>query len=440
MGYLTRYGRLLAPAAARPGAILEVIIGMVVVIGVCYVIRPADPLLSTIGYPWIWVVATVFALRYGALLGVLAGLCIAAAWVFFYDQGGNAEFPAMFFVGGFAQLVITGHFCDIWVNRVKRFQSARDYLDDRLVSLTNNHYLLRVSHERLERDLLTKPSTLRDAVKYLRSLSVSNTQGGALPNAQAMLEFSARSCQLGVAAIFPVSDSEPALNAVASVGGSFGLERGDPLVRECLEKRVLVHLRQIDDAESAYLACVPVISASDELTGILVVRRMPFLSLNFDNLQLLLVLLNYYADGIEQQALVAPVQRAVSQCPYEFALELARLSHMQKIGGVSSSLVALVFPREAIAESLFDQVLRQRRTLDLLWTFHTEQAQVIMSLLPLADKNAITGYLIRIDDNLHKQFNTNLEEAHVAVYSATVDADPPSYGLERLLERCNYRG
>lgn len=440
MGRIGRYGRLLAPAATRPGAIVEVVIGMVVVMGICYAIRPADPILLGIGFPWIWLAATVFALRYGAVLGVLAGLCIAAVWVLLYGINSDTDFPTMFFVGGFTQLVVTGHFCDVWANRMKRLQSAQDYLDDRLASLTNNHYLLRISHQQLERNLLTTPSTLRDAVRYLRDMSVSNLQDEVLPNAQIMLEFAARSCQLGAASVFPVSDGELVPQAVASIGESFTLDVNDRLVRECLEQRVLVHLRHIDNDESAYLACVPIISASRELMGILVVRLMPFLSLNFDNLQFLLVLLGYYADGIEQQEIVRPVQDQVSQCPYEFALELGRLGHMQQISGVPSSLVALAFPREGIAESLLSQVLRQHRALDLRWTFSTEHAEVVMTLMPLTDENGISGYLQRLEEEFRKQFDTDLAKAHVAVHAAAIDASLPSYGLEGLLERCGYGG
>ena len=437
-GSVGLYGRLFAPAATRPASIIEVIVGMILVFGVCYLIRPGDPLLLGINFPWIWLAATVFALRYGALLGVLAGLCVALAWLVFYGDAGAAAFPAMFFVGGLTQLVITGHFCDVWANRANRLQSVNNYLNDRLVSITNNHYLLRVSRERLERDLLSKPSTLRDAVGYLRSLSASNVQSDPLPNAQSMLEFAALSCQIGVASIFPVTRNGLAQQAIASVGERFELNADDPLLRECVEKRALAHLRHIDAQESAYLACVPIIAASDQMTGVLVVRRMPFLSLNFDNLQLLLVLLNYYADGIEQQAVVTQVQKVVAECPYDFALELGRLAHMRQVSGVHSSLVALVFPRGTIGDSLFDQVVRQRRTLDLLWAFSTEQTQVVVVLMPLTDENGIDGYLLRIESNLKTQFDTDLAQAHVAVHSAAVDDAAPGVGLEKLLVRCGH--
>lgn len=431
-------GRLFRKTAARPLAIVEVILGMVIIIGACYVIRPADPLLLALEFPWIWVAAAVFALRYGALLGVLAGLCIAAGWVVLYSLADSVLFPSMWFVGGLTLVIISGHFCDVWAYRAHRLESMNDYLSDRLVAITNNHYLLRISHDRLEKDLLSKPSTLRDAVGYLRSLSASNLKNEPLPNAQVMLEFAALSCQIDVASIFLSTQGNLVPQPIAWVGEHFDLNIHDPLLRECVEKHALAHLHHIDATESDYLACVPIIASSGQLKGVLVVRNMRFLSLSFDNLQLLLVLLNYYADGIDQQAIVKPVQHIVAQCPYDFSLEMGRLAHMQQVSGVESSLVALVFPRKTIADSLFDQVVRQHRTLDLFWSLSTEEAQVAVILMPLTNETGVAGYLLRLENSLKLQFNTDLVEARVAVHSAVVDADNPGLELKGLLELCGY--
>lgn len=439
-GKLEGYGRLLRSTATRPLAIVEVIIGMVAVMGAGFLIRPGDPLLLGLDFPWVWVVATVFALRYGALLGVLAGLCIAAGWAVFYSQADGALFPSMFFVGGLVVVIISGHFCDVWAYRAHRLQSINDYLSDRLVAITNNHYLLRISHDRLEKDLLSKPSTLRDAVGYLRKLSASNPKNEPLPNAQIMLEFAALSCQIDVASIFLATHAQLTTQPIAWVGEHFELNVNDALLRECVEKNALAHLHHIDANESDYLACVPIIASSGQLKGVLVVRNMPFLSLSFDNLQLLLVLLNYYADGIEQQHVIKPVQQIVPQCPYGFALEMGRLARMREISGVQSSLVALVFPRRTIADSLFDQVVRQHRTLDLLWTFSTEESQVAVTLMPLTNEVGVDGYLLRLENSLKLQFNTDFVEARVAVHSAAVQADTPGLELKGLLELSGYHG
>ncbi|MDM8357590.1 PelD GGDEF domain-containing protein [Pandoraea communis] len=439
-GSVSTYGRLLAPAATRPVMVFEVITGMALAVAIAWLLRPGDPLLIGLGFPWMWLVALVMALRYGALLGVVAGLVLAAVWYGLYGRHG-APFPAMFFVGGFTMIVIGGHFCDIWGNRATRARGINTYLNDRLVAITNNHYLLRVSHERLERDLLTKPSTMRDAITRLRELTLSSDPAATndpLPNAQAMLEFAALTCQMEVASIFPVRNARLDATAVAHVGETFTAVPSDPLVQACLRDGTLSHVR--DDTsvgeESAYIVCAPLTDAQGNINGMLIVRSMPFLALNHDNLQLLLVLLAYYADGLTQQAPVASVRDKVPAAPYDFALELGRLARIKRESGIQSSLVALVFPRGASGDSLFEQTVRSRRALDTLWVQSTPHQQIAIALMPITDESGIDGYLIRIENALRQQYGLDFQAGHVAVHSASVDELAPGAGLSKLLERC----
>lgn len=423
---------------ARPIAVLEIIVGMTVVLGICYVFQPTDPLLLNMDFPWVWLAATIFALRYGALLGVLAGLCIVLAWLLFYSQSAIEVLPPTSFIGGLVQLILVGHFCDLWTSRIERERAVNDYLGDRLAAITNNHYLLRISHARLEKDLLSKPSTLRDAIVHLRGLAASDSQRDGLPNMQAMLEYVALSCQIGEAGVFPLVGKSMSSESIACIGERFQLDAQDPLVDECIASQALVHFRQLDGIGSAYLACVPVLFSGERLAGVLVVRRMPFLSLNFDNLQLLLVLINYYADGIEQRTLVAPVQKLVPECPEDFALELGRLARMRRASGVESSLVALVIPRGPVGDPLFDQLIHYHRTLDLSWTFGTEFAQVSVALLPLADEYDAEGYLLRIESDFKSRFSTDFVQAQIASYRSDIDPNNPGDGLLQFLLRCGY--
>ena len=440
-GNVSTYGRLLAPAATRPAMVFEVITGMALAVAIAWLLRPGDPLLIGLGFPWMWLVALVMALRYGALLGVVAGLVLVATWYGLYGRHGQ-PFPTMFFAGGFTTIVVGGHFCDIWGNRATRARGINTYLNDRLLALTSNHYLLRVSHERLERDLLTKPSTMRDAITLLRDLTLTEealATNEPLPNAQSMLEFAALTCQIETASIFPVRRNRLDTTAAARVGEAFTPVDSDPLVQTCLREGRLAHVR--DDTtvgeDSAYIVCAPLTDVQGNINGMLIVRNMSFLALNHDNLQLLLVLLSYYADGIAQQGPVASVRDAVPEVPYDFALELGRLARAKRESGIQSSLVALVFPRGASGDSLFEQTVRSRRALDAQWLQSTPSHQIAVALMPITDDSGIDGYLLRIENGLRQQYGLDFQTGHVAVHAASVDERAPGDGLKKLLERCH---
>jgi polysaccharide biosynthesis protein PelD len=162
---------------------------------------------------------------------------------------------------------------------------------------------------------------------------------------------------------------------------------------------------------------------------------MPFLSLNYDNLQLLLVLLCYYADGVEHSSFVQRILDRVPNCPPDFALDLGRLTRLRQKAGVASSLVALVFPRDEAGDSLFEHVMRRRRSLDVMWPVQTPRQSVLLNLMPATDTTGIEGYLARIEASLLAQFNLDLERARVGVHTLHLDGGEPGAALARLLKR-----
>lgn len=439
-----RLGRLLAPSVKWPVTILETLLGTLLVVGFCYWLRPADPLLTGAGFPWIWLVPLVFALRYGSLSGLFSGMLLLGVWFMVMAPAPapapGGVFPTLFFVGGFLLTIVAGYFSDIWSTRIKHMQGVNDYVSDRLSVLTSNHYLLRVSHERLEQELLAQPFTLRDAVGFLQRQSAVQGMDEALPNMSSVLEFVALNCQLETASVYAVTGGQLSAQAVASIGNGCRLNPDDPMLRETLEHRMLVHLQELDSRESEYLACVPMKNSRDELRGVLLIQRMPFLAVSKDNLQLLMTLLGYYINGLESAHLIGRVQQHVPGCPAPVALELARLAQLQFETGVRSSLLVMAFPASGVADSLHDEMVRQQRVMDMLWTFSTERARIAVMLLPLAGNKGVDGYLMRLDDILMRQFNTGLAGAGVAVHAAHIDNNQPGEALAGLLRRCENHG
>ena len=453
-GNLSPVRRLVAPAATRPFAIVETIVFMLVVLGLCWALDRTDPLLMKSGFPWLWLAPLVIGLRYGTLLGLLASAMTVGAWYLLGASHGQA-WPLMFFTGGLLQTVVAGHFGDTWGNRAARASTINDYLNDRLVAITNSHYLMRLSHERLEKDLLSRPTTLRDSITELRRLSVlgesvgegaqaSNASNAAkvtplrdLPGAHGLLEFVAQVCQIEVAGLFPVRNGQVGTEAAARVGDDFALAPDDELVTHAIGTMSVAHLKSEDipTAQSQYLVCAPLVSADSQLLAVLVIKRMPFLSLNFDNLQLLLVLLGYYADGVEHAGLVQGILTTVPGCPYDFALDLGRLTRLQRDAGIASSMVALAFPRDEAGDSLFEHVIRRRRALDLMWPVQTASQSVLVNLMPATDTTGIDGYLARIESSLSAQFNLDLESARVGVHTLHLGSMEPGLALQRLLKR-----
>lgn len=463
----TRWASAVAPppggARKRAIALVEAAVATVAAIGLCAAFRPHDPLLMATGFGWIWIVPVVLALRYGTIIGACSGLIVLASWYVLYPGGpAHAGAPAFglaaaaaaqpfsvsFFFGGFVLTLVGGQFGDIWATRLRQARVANDYLSERLAILTRNQFMLRLSHERLEHDLMSRPATLRDSLVRLRQLVLTQELPQALAGdvalrgAQPFLETAAQACQFERAAIYGWRGDGPLPDAVASIGAPFEFDPDDPLIREALESHTLVDVgsaAQQQAAGSKYVVCVPLVDAQKEPIGLLVVHSMPFLALNTDNLQFLLVLCHFYSDGVRHAAITRDVLNAFASCPYEFALDYARLVHLARDTKVASSLVALVFPNEERNEVWFQHELRTRRALDAQWAIRDERHLAMLTLMPLSGEGAVDGYLLRIEENMRAQYGVDFEAARVAVHAIAVPRDEPLAALRRLLELCDVR-
>lgn len=410
---------------------------------------PNDPFGVHRQFPWLWTVPAIVAMRYGTSTGVWTTVVLLGAWFAWYVLAPRfglvpslhaTVFPEAYFVGGVVWVLICGQFSDVWSARHRRIMAANAYLNERLQTVTRNHFLLRLSHESLEQDMLSKPMTLRESLVHLRELTGTDRgRGDPMPGASDFLKIIGHSCQLEIASVHPVADGAPDLMPAASLGAAGDLQGNDPLVLACIKQHKLAHVKHIDEATqtSRYLVCAPLLAASGRLLGILAVEKMPFFALNDDILQLMTVLAGYYADGLEREYAVFGICEQLPDCPHDFALDLIRLCRIHNDAGIDSSVVALVFDKTDAGQDLFENVKRMKRSIDQSWTFSNDRHHVLITLLPLSGSQAVEGYLVRVEHALQTLFGKNFVSAHVAPHIGYLSSSPPAKILARLLEQCD---
>ena len=431
----------LAPKQANRLMLFEIALFTFGIISLGAWSNPNDPFMVELPFPWLWLAPTLLGLRYGTLAAFGSIGLIAGSWSLWDLLSQNPNlFPAHFFMGGLILSLIAGEFADVWIVRLKRVREANAYLNERLESLTRRHYLLKLSHERLEQDMLTKPMTLRDSIMHIREIMVTGLQDpSALPHANAVMHLLAQTCQLEVAALYPVNQGKVNKKADASIGTPQELDLDDALLTYALEKNELSHLQteSLQNAESHYLVVAPLIATNQQCLGVLVVERMPFLSLNQETLQFLGVLLGYYADNVKLIPLAMKILRDNPTCPIEFASELLRLERVQRESGLPSSITAFVISESPHRQDIFAEMVRQRRQMDISWDIRLSDRDIIITMMPLHGDAAVTGYLLRSQKWLKEMFNApSFSDAKVTPYTALVNERPAADLLNNLLERC----
>jgi polysaccharide biosynthesis protein PelD len=418
-------------------------------LALAYWLTPDDPFGIRAQFPWLWLIPALLALRYGTIDGLFASLLLFALWFVaskFFGQPQPEIFPQQYFLGGLVMILICGQFADVWNSRLDRVRTVNGYLDDRLKTLTRSHFLLRLSHERIEQELLVRPITLRDLLDQLQVIGNNPTQAPqnakALAGCEHLLRILTQSCELEDASIYRVVGDPKNLRLeetpVTSTGEALALNSADPLISLAMETATLAHVQASDASlyASDYLVCAPIQTSNRTLLGMVVVRGMRFFALNNENLQLITVLNGYYADALMRVELTRPVLLIQPDCPADFALELVRLQSLFNIAKIESAIVGLVFEKTPQSESVYEQVCRMRRTIDLTWVIELAEHRVIVSLLSLAGAPAIEGFLMRIEGDLQEQFGTSFAQSHIAVHTVTIASDPAAETLEKLLIRC----
>ncbi len=420
--------------ALQPQRLLEIALLLAAGLLLSTLARPQDPFWIHGDYPWIWLMPTVVALRYGALTGLLGAIVLLAlGFALLRWHLAPVDFSSTFLVGGLVQVLVVGHVSDRWSEVHKRQKGSNQYLTERLRALTTAHYLLRVSHDRLEQEVYIRPVTLRGAIERLREIvpvlhppSVSGSP--MLGNTQALLELLSMLFQLTQAAIYPVSDRGKLLSQpVATIGPVNPLQEDDPVLVHALKRSRLTHLKEVlEESPPHYLVVAPIVTDHTPIVAVLVVSEMSFLSLNQENLEFLQVLLDYYADSVFQSELVRPILEQVPECQYRFGVELARAGQLRARYDIRSSLVALSFPQGGRHDTAFQDVLRQLRSLDLYWEETTQERQHALVLLPLTQLPDVDEFLLRLDGGLKTHFELSLEDPDIHTYTLLVDAVNPA--------------
>lgn len=278
----------------RPMPLLEVCAGMGAVIGVSWWLRPDDPLLTMAAYPWMAVATTIFAARYGVLAGSLAIVILTPAWWLFYGRHGVAV-PAVAFAGLAIQTLIVGHLCDGLRSDLREVLEERSSLRRRMAAITGDYYLIKAAREQSEKEQLQRTAR---SLQGRGGRDSAFTDSVPLPGAQRVLEQIALTGTITQAGLYACVDGRLNSDPCGCVGATFVLDSHYPLVAQSVEKQVLTWANESDFHRAIYLVCIPVLTSDQQLLGVVVIRRMAFLALNRDNLELLFVLLSAYADGI----------------------------------------------------------------------------------------------------------------------------------------------
>lgn len=399
-----------------------------------YMIVPNDPLNTHI-FPWIWIAPILIALRYGVLLGIVSVLSFLFSWLLWsYGHAQAAvEFPRLTFLGGTIMVMICGEFSGVWISRIRRVEELQHYTEQRLELLTRRLYLLSLSHDRLEQDLIGRPASLREGLKELNRILPAENK---LPGVELYLALVVRQCNLSVAGVHAVRDGKLDPQAAANIGAFTPADEHDPLIMHCLNSGELAHINteeKLSTLTSRYLVAVPAKTADGRILAIMAVEKMPFFALQTENMQTLSVLSSYYADTISASEFTSYLTDKLVDCPIDFFKAMYTLRRLQRDMQISSMMVGFAARNTHESGEQLKSIANAVRGLDETWTLIRGDWRICLVLLPLSGDSSLGGYLDRIDRNFIERFGIRPGQADIFTRSITLDQDPVSGKLDNFI-------
>ncbi len=354
-----------------------------------YFFNGHDPFFCTTAFPWLWFAPLLISLRYGLAPGIFSVSLITLLMLLMSRDGRLPyPFPSHYLLGGLLLTMISGQFSTVWRQRLRHAERLSEHAVERAQQISRAYFMVRLSHDRLEQNLISKPVTLRQAMVDLRFLLVRHTGKISQEVATELLAILAHYCHLDSAAIHLVDNGRIHKNPVAACGKGAPFDSQDILLTSAMEKGNTSYQSVAtippDGQRSHYLVVSPMCSSSGEVLAVLLVSEMPFMSLNRENLQILGVLLSYCVENAFATQKGAEVLAVFPSCPPAFASDLIKMHRLNRDLGIDSTLAILHVHPNPRENEVVASIEKAQRGLDHIWSLQTAAGNVLLTLMPFS--------------------------------------------------------
>ena len=394
--------------------VLETALWPALFVFLSFVSNPNNPFYINEGFPWPWLGPWLIGLRYGVGYGTAAALGLLGCWGLL---AWSPQFPRLYFLGGAIATLIAGEFGSYWRLQMLRSQESLHFLNDKVERLTRRLYLIKLSHDELEYEMVDRPGTLRESLIALRVLMDRHTrenplEATGLTGAQFMLDFVVQHCRIESAAMYSVR-MEPTieLTRVAVAGRMQDPANDDPMVMRALESGYQVHLQDAlmeSVPGNQLIAATPLISSERQPFGLVAIGSMPFTALTTDNLQTIAVLIESYADYLRLSLNASNILSQWPDAPRSLTGEFAWLARLFNEFGLASRCVVWRV-QHAREQEMLDEVLQLHSRGETAWRLPVDRKgenhkPCVIALVPFSDAAGVRIYKQRVFDNMDRSF------------------------------------
>lgn len=376
----------------------ETIAMVILFVGVGYLFNSHDVLFFDSRIPFLLIFLSVITLFHGFENGMLSVGIFAVVIALFYEKFHYVEF-----LTSLMMTLLFSEFHYYWTKRISEAEADSEFRNIKLSELSRAFYTLKISHDQLEKNYVTKPMSLRNSL-----LSIKDLKGDKSERFASFLKLLEKSFHVNIGTIVYKSNEDKrddTYTMIASSEDAKEIVYSDPLIEKVLQVKKPVFISDDTSESDLYIAVIPAIQ-QEIIVGMLLIEKMPFLAFNRETLISISILFEYFFNEMKKQDVLSRNQRLQVIKDEEYKYEYFRLFEMKKLYNVDSTTFVIKTYSELLATRLHEKIDKLLRSLDMVTIIKHENRFYISIFFPLADKSAAMGFFNRLQNNMD-DFNVN---------------------------------
>jgi hypothetical protein len=426
-----------------PMAIVETLLLTFLIPGIGWLIHKGDPFFLGHRFSWLLFAPLLLGLRHGFVPACASAIVLDGAVVVAWRTQlvPMAKLPGELLIGMIALAMLTGQFSDVWKREIVRLDGGFDVLKKQLNELGRAHFLLELSHDRLQEQQGKGTPNLRDAMLAVQR--VAQVQGHATLQSlgEHIMDVLATYCLLEVATLHALRGDSVVVQPVAVLGRPSSLDVSDAQLRHAIRRKQLTYLptgsseKERDAAtKTRLLAVVPLVDAWGTLHAIVCVESMPFIAFERRNLEALAILGGRFADILATGGKISSVERGRRQ---EFEIRLRRALRDLVQHDVPSTVFGLIIRKgSAVSDSIELLLSGALRDLDFPLVLRDSAGNYsVFILLPLTDEAGARALGARIERIVRQELNMPISRSGAFHFFHVLRGDDTVEGIMRQIEQ-----
>ena len=373
-------------------------------LAVVFFIKPDDPFFVKSDLNFFTIVLALVSLFHGFIASIITMLIFMVISIVSYLN----QFPIYHFLWYLVLALIFSEAHYLWSNKNKKLEKELDYLMEKVRNLRENLFILKISHDQIEKNYVLKPMSIRNALNEI-SIMIKERNMEVFKNFLRIL-----SKYTGIESASLYIRKEDEFIEVAYVGDSTDLDLEDQMVKEALEKKegaILSIASLKDNTYSKYLAVVPSYDENQELNGLLTVSEIPFSNLNKDNLLQINVFLIYLFGKLKIAKNYEEILQKYVNIDMYLVREIDILIALYKKYKIESNVVVFYMDVDEFIGGVFIEIESKIRGFDYAVRYRFGDKELLIVLLPFTSDANVRGFIDRVRRDIKRLFGRDTDLA-----------------------------